>query len=255
MGTTWRQVRQMLGRGGLSETSKAAVFLLLCGMATPATAQDNFNLHGRITGRSYRDDKIGVLSPEDWGISIDTIQEGDQTFVRGAVLRKGNYLLRLCTGCGQVSGVIGGRFSEIAGLVQPWFRSDPGAKPAACGEQEEREASRKLNRVDFWYRRDVAHPYDEDADDCREPRTTDTVWYGSYFEERPGPACGGFFLHQDCLLRKPLGESGSPNREMVFALTYDTADLDRLPRKGDPVLSEVLREATAIVKSIRYLRN
>jgi hypothetical protein len=38
----------------------------------------------------------------------------------------------------------------------------------------------------------------------------------------------------------------------VFALTYDTTDLDKLPRKGDPEVAQVLSEATGIVKSIHF---
>jgi hypothetical protein len=41
---------------------------------------------------------------------------------------------------------------------------------------------------------------------------------------------------------------------MVFALTYDTTDLDKLPRKGDPEVAKALSEATAIVRSIRFKR-
>jgi hypothetical protein len=41
---------------------------------------------------------------------------------------------------------------------------------------------------------------------------------------------------------------------MAFGLTYDTTDPNQLPRKGDPELNEVLREASAIVRSVQYRR-
>ena len=225
-----------------------AVGLLLGAAVTPATAQDNLHLHGSIAGHVYQDDKIRVRVPENWSVAIDAYSDG--TF-RGAILRKGNYILRLCSGCGQASGVRGGRFSEIAGLVQPWFRVDQPA--ASCGAEARSPVTAQLDRIDFWFTRDPHHEYNEDANDCREPKTTDTVWYGSYFQERcpnanPGEDCGGYFLHRDRLLHKrQVGLD-----EMVFALTYDTTDLDKLPRKGDPEVAQVLSEATGIVKSIHF---
>jgi len=235
------------------------MFLLLCGVAMPATAQDNLYLRGKITGRVYQDDWISVRAPEGWSLDLDVIESGDLRFTRGALLRKGNYILRLCTGCEQVSGVVGGRFSEIAFLVQPWYRSDPGAKPGPCGVQHVNKASKMLDRVDFWYRRDVAHPYNEDTDDCREPKTTATIWYGSYFAEhcsfvKTGRECGGYFLH-DFVKGRSTDTPDVTNREMAFGMTYETTDLDHLPHKGDPELSQVLREATVIVTSIRYRRH
>jgi hypothetical protein len=39
---------------------------------------------------------------------------------------------------------------------------------------------------------------------------------------------------------------------MVFALTYETADLDKLPRRDDPLLKETLEEADAMVRTARF---
>jgi hypothetical protein len=126
--------------------------------------------------------------------------------------------------------------------------------PVPCGELETSKASRLLDRVDFWYRRDPARAFNEDADDCREPKTTATVWYGSYFEEHcsdrgvPGD-CGGYFLDHSRLAGRP---GANYLDEMAFGLTYDTTDLDHLPHKGGAELNGVLREATAIVRSVQY---
>jgi len=229
---------------------RLAVGLLLGAAITQVTAQDNLHLHGSIAGHVYKDDKILVRVPENWTVAIDVFDDGNGTF-RGAILRRGKYILRLCTGCGQASGVNGGRFSEIAGLVQPWFRVDQLA--GSCGAEARSQVTEQLDRIDFWFTRDPHHEYNEDANDCRELKTTDTVWYGSYFQERcrnasPGEDCGGYFLHRDRLLHKrQVGLD-----EMVFALTYDTTDLDKLPRKGDPEVAQVLSEATGIVKSIHF---
>jgi len=205
-----------------------------------------------ITDRTYADDKINVTAPATWSVAIDDVDG----IHRGATLRKGRYILRLCTSCTQVSGIVGGRFSEIAGLVQPWYRVDPLANPAPCGQQRSARISEQLNRIDFWFRRDPAHLYDEDADDCRQPKTTATVWYGSYFSDNcsyaaTGEDCGGYFLHLNWLTGQHARQL-APTDEMVFALTYDETDLDQLPHNGDPELNRVLIEATNIVRSVHF---
>lgn len=158
-----------------SRPLKLALLHLVCGAICTAGAQE---LHMRMIGQTYADDKISVTAPATWTIAID-----DAGIHRGAILRKGKYLLRLCTSCTQVSGIAGGRFGEISGLVQPWYRVDPLANEAPCGQERSTRISKQLSRIDFWFTRDPAHLYDEDADDCRQPKTTATVWYGSYFEE------------------------------------------------------------------------
>jgi hypothetical protein len=62
--------------------------------------------------------------------------------------------------------------------------------------------------------------------------------------------CGGVFLDHGRL----VGEPAVGPDEMAFALTYDTIDPNQLPRKGDAELNQVLREATAIVRSVHYHR-
>ena len=231
---------------------RLALSLTLFGVILAAGAQDSSLPHRNVTGHTYTDDKISVEAPGDWTIAIDDL---DGTH-RGAILRKGKYVLRLCTACGQASGIMGGRFNEIAGLVQPWYRLDPGAKGSPCGNEKDTRISQRLDRVDFWFRRDPAHTYDEDADDCRQPKTTATIWYGSYFAEHcsyaaTGEDCGGYFLHRDWLVHAHAGKE-FPIDEMAFAMTYEEDDLDQLPHQYDPELQQVLREATTIVRSVRY---
>ena len=186
------QIKTLVALHGLT------LFLLLCTVNASAVAQDNLHLGIKISGQVYRDRKISVHVPKSWSIAIDSYDDGGGTY-RGAILRKGKYILRLCTGCGQVSGAKGGRFSEIAGLVQPWYRVDPGAKGFACGDAKNTQISKRLDRVDFWFQRDPSHTYNEDADDCREPKTTAMVWYGSYFrnivpKKRPETTVGDIFF-------------------------------------------------------------
>jgi hypothetical protein len=233
--------------------------MLAFGMIFAACAQTNpqefdrvnleeFNVHPVIAGQTYRDDRISVRVPPSW--SIEILREDNVRYSLGAILRKAGYILHLCSMCGQVSGVAGGRFTEIARYVQPWYRQ---YGPAMwCGKDESTHVSNKLDRVDLWFTRDPAHVFNEDANDCREPRTIDTIWYGSYFTERcsqADSACGGFFLHREWLARETPGTD-----EMVFALTYDAnqQNLDILPRRNDPELKRTLDEAATIVRSVRY---
>jgi hypothetical protein len=71
---------------------------------------------------------------------------------------------------------------------------------------------------------------------------------------KTGRECGGYFLH-DFVKGRSTDTPDVTNREMAFGMTYETTDLDHLPHKGDPELSQVLREATVIVTSIRYRRH
>lgn len=229
--------------------------LTLFGVTISPSAQDRFHLQMKITGHTYTDEKITVSVPQSWTVAIDS---GDDGTYLGAILRKGRYVLRLCTACGQASGIVGGRFNEIAGMVQPWYRSDPLAKPSPCGTEKETRISKHLDRVDFWFHRDPAHSYDEDTDDCRQPKTTATIWYGSYFAEhcsfvRTGRECGGYFLHRAWLTDQPPAYD-SPSDEMAFAVTFEQDDLDQLPHQSNLELQRVLRETTAIVRSIVYKR-
>ena len=130
----------MRGRHKEKGRGAAVLFLLMFILAGTAStqrlydSQDDFHLHAKLTGHTYRDDKIEVRAPEDWSITVRTATSSGSTqvtFARGAVLRKGKYILELCTGCGQVSGIVGGRFSEIAGMLPSpgiaWIR-----EPCPC---------------------------------------------------------------------------------------------------------------------------
>jgi hypothetical protein len=227
--------------------------LLLCAAFASASAQDTLGVHAQLAGHAYRDDKIEVEAPTNWTISIETeTTRGSQqlTFAKGAILRKGKYILRLCSSCGQVSGALGGRFSEISSMVQPWYRDEE--QGLQCGKQEISKTSSLLDRVDFWYTRDPAHPTNPAIGDCHEPATSATVWYGSYFTQLCSEAfteqdgCGGYFL------TGLTSQNYAGLSEMAFALTYDTTNPNQLPHKADPQLTRILQEASGIVASVRY---
>jgi hypothetical protein len=214
------------------------------------------DLHAHMVGRQYRDDKISVRAPPGWTVAVD-VNDSNQTpgYVQGAVLRKGRYTLRLCTGCGQISGVAGGRFMEIKGLVQP-LATNGEENWSPCGVEKVTDISRLLYRADFWYRRNPANVPDFETGGCREPLTLDTVWYGTFFGERcsglnSNDDCRGYFLHHDWLAEK---KQDSPLDEMAFGLMYETDDMNTLPHAGDAELMRVLRQASMIVASVRYVK-
>jgi hypothetical protein len=231
-----------------------AVSLFLAIASPIAVSQGPYDLHSRVVGHTYSDTRISAQVPDDWTVAIDRVYAGPgRLFVRSAVLRHGQDILRLCTACKQASGIVGGRYNEIVWMVQPWFRSDPAVKPSPCGKQETTSVSKLLVRRDFRFRHVPGRVYSDDYDDCGVSKTDATVWYGSYFAERgpkpirSGEACGGPFLDLGWLTHeKPDSD------EMAFALTADAAGPDGMPPRNEPELRRVLREASAIVASVRY---
>jgi hypothetical protein len=59
--------------------------------------------------------------------------------------------------------------------------------------------------------------------------------------------CGGVFLDHGRLV-------GEPAVGRMNGVRVGTIDPNQLPRKGDAELNQVLREATAIVRSVHYHR-
>jgi hypothetical protein len=220
--------------------------LVLSLVATQSSSTAQTTLHARLEGRTYIDDKIQVTAPSGW-----TIESSN-----GAVLHNGRFILSLCTGCGQASGIAGGRFDEIAALVQPWARKEEPFDP--CGKQSAGGRAGKLDRQDLYYTHPAkdAPPAESQSEWCVTPTTHKTLWYGSFFTlpcktgESQVDDCGGYFLDHSRLVEKP-----PPNPvvdEMAFGLSYQTNGVNTLPEKSDPHLTEILRETNAIVASIVY---
>jgi hypothetical protein len=173
-------------------------------------------------------------------------------------LRKGRYILHLCSSCAQASGIQGGRFSEIAALVQPWARKDEPSPP--CGQVEAGNRAGKLNRQDLYYTRPAgnAPPAESESEMCVIPKTHKTLWYGSFFaqpciaRQQETYGCPGFFLQLSLLAGKTANTQNPVADEMAFGLSYETKNVDALPEKGDQRLTAILREAGAIVASVTY---
>jgi hypothetical protein len=226
--------------------------------AGSAGSVQNTVLHPTLSHGIYQDEKIRVAIPARWTAKIDvqpaTVERGGSPAIAlGLVLRKGKYILTLCSECMQVSGIFGGRFYEVAGLVQPWYRSNPDIW-TPCGEPEAVPVSDVVSRTDFWYRREAHRPPDPDGTACNQPQTDATVWYGSLFVNScvgvpKNQNCGGWFLTRGWLLDKSTADDLD---EMAFGLSYDTMDPNQLPHRGDADLKKVLAEASGIVRSVKF---
>jgi hypothetical protein len=77
--------------------------------------------------RIYQDDRILVKIPPGWSSKpVYSTVTGDQTYQEpvGVILSGGPFELYFLTHYGHASGVIGGRFGEIATYVAPWMKDD-----------------------------------------------------------------------------------------------------------------------------------
>lgn len=217
--------------------------LLLCVAASQRLAST-------VSPGAFEDDRIHVAIPSGWTAQqVTVLTEGDQRVpIRlGEVLSQGKYRLYLLTHYGQTSGILGGRFGEIAGYVAPWIQSDD---PWDCFDVLESNVTRvtnSLSRVDLYL--PPKANFSAQNDSCkylRSPRKR-PVWSGSFFTLRSEGVKGGFFLSF------PLGQRQiHPGREMVFTATFDANHANDLPARGDPHLEEFLHQASAVVRSIQY---
>ena|SRR5215469_8792127 len=118
-----------------------------------------------------------------------------------------------------------------------------------------------MSRVDRFF--NTIRANSEMVANCNAPDVKGNLWYGSYFlatcnEKDPRSFCGGFFLeYQDFSGRAAEdrtvnGVTMDAEKEMVYALTYDTTTPNELPFKGDPSLGVALSEATQIVSTVIY---
>jgi hypothetical protein len=241
----------------------AALFLLVSLIISQRT---ECQIKSREPQPVFEDDRIRVEIPAGWSVQTATEHvSGDKPFELpiGALLTKGKYRLYLLSHQQQASGIEGGRFSEVVQYVSPWI--DMSELPwLSCPTEmpgSEVVTHTKLTREDFYF--NTAHANKKALADCGNPRIKGTLWYGSYFVEtcvgKNTPfACGGFFLtYEDLSGSQPQprtvnGVTASDESQMVYAITFDTKTPDTLPRKGDPSLRAVLKEAHGIVGSIVY---
>ncbi len=145
-------------------------------------------------------------------------------------ITKGNYVLFINADVSQASGVVGGRFAEIAQgspsadavmLEQP---SPP------CGTTETIKANETLLRNDLYVKSQGAKEY------CRTPKNGKNVWYFSYINTSEG---GYINYYKD-----------SVNKGYVITMSYKSTDVNMFPAKDDPELTSALDEMTGITNTL-----
>jgi hypothetical protein len=243
---------------------RSLLFLTVLFFTSLAFSQTTSSHRIDASQKFFKDDRIRVAIPSGWSLHTATEHvSGDKPFELpiGALLTKGKYRIYLLTHQSQASGIEGGRFSEIVNYVSPWIDMSESSWPPCSPLASEAVATRTLSRDDFYF--DTTHSDPKAISDCGNPRVKGTLWYGSYFVEtcrgKDIPrTCGGFFLIYQDLSGKPPksrtvhGSTSENEWEMVYTITYDTATPDALPKKNDPRLQAVLKEANQIVESIVY---
>jgi hypothetical protein len=205
----------------------------------------------------FEDDWIRAAAPAGWSECPPRDAQSPRAEpLPGALFRKDDFKLFLLTHAGHASPVEGGRFVEVVPYLAPWTDTEEGE----CGlflQGKSTKVTNRLSRVDSYF--DALHASKDALEACGNPESKAVFWYGSRFAENCPPRshipsteeCGGFFIGYPRIAgRRP--KPGIGQGMMMFILTFDTKDPDYLPSRGDPELEEMLKEATAIVRNIRY---
>jgi len=139
---------------------------------------------------------------------------------------RGKYLLSINPIFTHASGVTGGRFSEIVGGM-PSVDAVMGKVDQPAGGFECSQSSAKSMTVTKAI--SLSNLYTDSSkseNGCTFPSSGQPVWFGSYFS----------------------GE-GSES-EYAITLTYDTSDVNRLPKKNSPELRHVFSDVVAMLKTL-----
>lgn len=227
---------------------RGCVAVLLCIASVTFLAADQY---------VFKDDRVSVAIPDGWSVStVTTAVRGDRTYRQpiGAALTRGSYTLYLLTHYGQASGIIGGRFGEIAEYVAPWVDR---TNPSPCIDFLEKRTTRvtsKLSRVDLYF--DSAGASAEALERCGRPSVRAVLWYGSYFtlacSGNTSSDCGGFFLELPLLSGKNHDAVHPSESQMAITLSFRAARPNDLPRRGDAQLNEFLARASTVVGDVTF---
>jgi hypothetical protein len=148
---------------------------------------------------------------------------------RAVNITKGNYILYINTNASQASGVEGGRFAEIA-MGSPSADAVVTIQPSPpCGTSE------KIPAFDVYSRVDLYVSGKDKKDYCSVPKDTSIVWYFSYLTDDKG-----YFIY----------DWNTDPSKLVITMSYNSSDINQLPKKGDAELNVALSEMTEIVRSL-----
>ncbi len=246
-----------------------AIFLLAAGCGKPSsTAQNNQPTPAAsptptvtpspipsITsnGKIFETDYFKVTIPEGWTAkaanrkvytgNCNNVLNCRPTYTnepdRASVnITKGNFILFINSRAGQASGVMGGRFSEIASgapSVDAIVTEQPSQE---CGESEKTPAivnNENNFRVDL---------YDSSVNNanavwCKSPTNGKTVWYFSYITGSEG----GYFNYFNV-------PEYSPGTGWAVTMAYNGKTVNSFPEKGNGVLIQALSDMTDMLKTL-----
>jgi hypothetical protein len=234
----------------------ALVWFAIILSAPAALSQDDECSDLPITPAIFEDEWIKVTAKDGWSSCqpIDRYDPRQPPMRSAGLFRKDDFRLYFLTHNSHASPVPGGRFVEVARFVSPWVELEVGE--CACYLDARRtKITRRLSRVDLYF--DAVRASGQALDVCGNPETKNVFWYGSYFAEncpRLHPdydECGSFYIDYPRVAGKHQG-SKDTFEFVSFSVTFATDDPDYLPLKGDPELEEILKEATSIVRRIKY---
>jgi len=189
------------------------------------------------TGQVYENQYLKVTVPAGWTVA----QASETVYVEGVPqkranpaavnITKDNYILYINTRAQQTSGIIGGRFSEIAigapsaDAVIQVHSSGP------CSFSETYPAFDRYSRVDLYINNKETKKW------CNAPSDGSTVWYFSYITDDKG---GYFNYYKE-------GESTA----LVITMAYNSKDINKLPKKDSAELKTMLNEMTNILETLK----
>lgn len=200
-------------------------------------------------GKVFENEYMKLTVPADWTLTEATATLQNQVYDKttgkttkvgepktsktGAVnITKGKYILYINPQAGQASGVVGGRFAEIAGGA-------PSADAVITDHPSPPCKDAETTPIFVSHVRDDLYISSTDKVDwCKSPAGNKTVWYFSYVTTTNG----GYFNYYKA------GEALS----YVITMAYNEKDVDKLPVKGSSELATALSEMTDIVKTVQF---
>lgn len=140
-------------------------------------------------------------------------------------LEKGKYRLTINPVFTHASGIVGGRFSEIVegmeSLVAVTRNVDQPASGSECAQYDALVVTNEISLGNLYT------DSSKTGNECVFPASGLPVWFGSSFS------------------------GNGPESEYTITLSYDTEDVNLLPRKGSPGLKQVFAEVVAMLKTLR----
>jgi len=140
-------------------------------------------------------------------------------------LSRGKYLLTINPIFTHASGVEGGRFSEIVeGMPSLDAVTGNVDQPASGGECAQSDATIVTKTISLG---NLYTDNSKTGNGCTFPASGPAVWFGSF-----------------------TGGDG-PESEYTITLSYNTADVNSLPKKGSPELTQVFAELVSMLKTLQ----